>query len=61
MQASQICHRIVYVGAPEMSDHEHGKMDASTQENTFNGFVKFWIWLFGFSAFVLIFLAVFNS
>lgn len=44
-----------------MSEHEHGNMDTTAQGNTFNGFVKFWIWLFGFSAFVLIFLAVFNS
>jgi Bacterial aa3 type cytochrome c oxidase subunit IV len=44
-----------------MSDYEHGKMDIATQEKTFAGFVKFWMWLFGFAAFVLLFLAVFNT
>ncbi|MEM7614051.1 MAG: aa3-type cytochrome c oxidase subunit IV [Pseudomonadota bacterium] len=42
-------------------DHEHGKMDITEQERTFEGFIKFWIYLFGFSAAVLIFLAIFNS
>lgn len=44
-----------------MSDYKHGEMDTTVQENTFAAFVKFWIYLFSFSAGVLIFLAVFNS
>ncbi|MEO0388577.1 MAG: aa3-type cytochrome c oxidase subunit IV [Pseudomonadota bacterium] len=44
-----------------MSDHEHGKMDITEQEKTFEGFIKFWIYLFAASAAVLIFLALFNS
>ncbi|MEO0912113.1 MAG: aa3-type cytochrome c oxidase subunit IV [Pseudomonadota bacterium] len=44
-----------------MSDHEQGKMDITEQERTFEGFIKFWIWLFAASAIILIFLAIFNS
>ncbi|MSU88561.1 aa3-type cytochrome c oxidase subunit IV [Rhodobacteraceae bacterium 2CG4] len=44
-----------------MSEHEHGKMDITEQEKTFEGFIKFWIWLFGISVATLIFLAIFNS
>lgn len=44
-----------------MSKHEHGSMDITTQEKAFAGFIKFWIYLFSFSAGVLIFLAIFNS
>ena len=41
--------------------HEHGKMDISEQERTFEGFIKGWIWLFGVAAAALIFLALVNS
>lgn len=44
-----------------MSDHEHGSMDITEQERAFAGFVKFWIWVFGFSFAILLFLAIFNS
>ncbi len=44
-----------------MSEHKHGSMDITEQERTFAGFVKFWIYVFGSSAAVLIFLAIFNS
>ncbi len=44
-----------------MADHDHGKMDITEQEKTFEGFMKFWIWLFAVSAGILIFLAIFNS
>ena len=47
--------------ALDMADHEHGKMDITEHEKTFEGFIKFWIWLFGVSAGILIFLAIFNS
>ena len=44
-----------------MSDHKHGEMDITTQEDTFNGFV---VWVKNVTILcivVLIFLAVFNS
>lgn len=44
-----------------MSEHKHGSMDITEQERTFAGFVKFWIWVFGATFGVLIFLAIFNS
>jgi hypothetical protein len=43
------------------SEHEHGHMDISEQKRTFEGFIKFWIYLFGGSIAILIFLAIFNS
>jgi hypothetical protein len=43
------------------TEHGHGTMDISEQKRTFEGFIKFWIYLFGFTAAVLIFLAIFNS
>lgn len=48
-------------GPRDMTKHEHGKMDVTEHEKTFEGFIKFWIWLFGISAAILIFLAIFNS
>ncbi len=45
-------------GVPE---HKHGEMDITDHEKTFEGFIKFWVVLFGASAAVLIFLALFNS
>ena len=48
-------------GTDSMPEHEHGKMDITEQEKTFEWFIKLWIWLFGASAFILIFLAIFNS
>lgn len=45
-----------------MSDHhEHGKMDITEQNRTFEGFIKGGIYLGVFSAAALIFMAVFNS
>ena len=44
-----------------MADHKHGEMDIKEQERTFEGFMKFWVWVFGISAAILIFLAIFNS
>ncbi|MEO1550304.1 MAG: aa3-type cytochrome c oxidase subunit IV [Pseudomonadota bacterium] len=44
-----------------MGEHKHGEMDITEQERTFEGFMKFWVWVFGFSAAVLVFLAIFNS
>lgn len=44
-----------------MSDHKHGEMDISVQEDTFNGFIKATMRVAGVCIFVLLFLAVFNS
>ncbi len=44
-----------------MADHEHGEMDITEQEKTFEGFIRFWVYLFGASIAILIFLALFNS
>jgi hypothetical protein len=44
-----------------MADQEHGKMDITEQEKTFEGFIRFWVYLFGASIAILIFLALFNS
>ncbi|MGB0505216.1 MAG: aa3-type cytochrome c oxidase subunit IV [Pikeienuella sp.] len=41
-----------------MSDHKHGEMDISVQEKTFDGFIKTIIWISGFSAAVLVLLAI---
>ena len=44
-----------------MADHEHGKMDISVQEKTFDGFVKFTTYsVIGIIVF-LIFLALVNG
>jgi uncharacterized membrane protein len=42
-------------------EHRHGGMDITEHEKTFEGFIRFWVLLFGVSAFILIFLAIFNS
>ncbi len=44
-----------------MAEHEHGKMDVTEHQKVFEGFVRFWIWVFGATIFILLFLAVFNS
>ena len=44
-----------------MSDHEHGSMDISHHEKTFDGFVTWSKRVTIFSIGVLIFLAIFNS
>jgi len=41
--------------------HEHGKMDISEHEKTFNGFVRWSVWGAAISIGVLIFLALANS
>ncbi|NNK79627.1 MAG: aa3-type cytochrome c oxidase subunit IV [Litoreibacter sp.] len=44
-----------------MAEHEHGKMDISTQEQTFEGFVKFTTYsVIGILVF-LVFLAMVNA
>lgn len=44
-----------------MAEDEHGKMDIKEQERTFEGFLRFWVYVFGVSIAILIFLAIFNS
>jgi hypothetical protein len=41
------------------TDYVPGHMDISEQKRTFEGFVKFWIYLAGATAAILIFLAIF--
>ncbi len=44
-----------------MAEHEHGKMDIEVHERTFEAFIRFWVYVFGAAALVLVFLALFNS
>ncbi len=44
-----------------MADHEHGKMDITTQEKTFEGFIRVSTWVTVISIGILLFLAIFNS
>lgn len=44
-----------------MADHKHGEMDISVQEKTFEGFLKWSVYVGAASIFILIILAVFNS
>jgi uncharacterized membrane protein len=39
-------------------EHQHGTMDVTEQERTFEGFIRFWVLLFGATAVILIFLAI---
>jgi Bacterial aa3 type cytochrome c oxidase subunit IV len=49
-----------------MAEHHHGEppqhvpgtMDITEQERTFEGFIRFWVILFGATAVILIFLAL---
>ncbi|WP_372603456.1 aa3-type cytochrome c oxidase subunit IV [Actibacterium sp.] len=43
-----------------MAEHKHGSMDITTQEKTFEGFVKFSMWVAALSILVLIFMALVN-
>lgn len=42
-------------------EYKHGEMDITAQEKTFEGFVRFFGYLFGTAIGILIFLALFNS
>ncbi|MEL6644518.1 MAG: aa3-type cytochrome c oxidase subunit IV [Pseudomonadota bacterium] len=44
-----------------MADHEHGSMDITEQEKTFDGFVRWSIRVAAASIAIILFLAVFNS
>ncbi len=51
-------HAAAHTHAPA---HVHGQMDISDHQRTFDAFIKFWVIVFGISAGILIFLALFNS
>lgn len=44
-----------------MTEHKHGEMDITEHERTFDGFLKFWVYVFSAAIGILIFLAIFNS
>jgi hypothetical protein len=44
-----------------MAEHKHGEMDIVEHEKTFAAFIRFWVYVFGAAALILIFLALFNS
>lgn len=44
-----------------MAQHEHGKMDITTQEKTFEGFIRWVTWGAVISIVALIFLALVNA
>ena len=44
-----------------MADHKHGEMDATVQENTFNGFLKWVSWTGIVIIVTLIFFALVNG
>ena len=44
-----------------MAEHEHGSMDTTEQEKTFEGFIKFVVWGTAISIGILIFLALANA
>jgi hypothetical protein len=44
-----------------MAEHKHGEMDVTEHEKTFEGFIRWTIYVAAFSIAVLIFLAIFNS
>lgn len=44
-----------------MAEHKHGEMDVTTQEKTFEGFMRWVSYGAIVSILILIFLAIFNS
>lgn len=44
-----------------MAEHKHGEMDISVQEKTFDGFIKYSIWVAVVSICVLLFAAIVNG
>ncbi len=44
-----------------MAEHKHGSMDTKVQEKTFEGFIRFSIWVAGISIGTLIFMALVNA
>lgn len=44
-----------------MVEYKHGEMDITDHEKTFEGFLRFFVFLFGTAIAILIFLAIFNT
>jgi Ni,Fe-hydrogenase I cytochrome b subunit len=44
-----------------MAEHKHGEMDIREHEKTFEGFVRFSVWVVAISLAILIFLALVNA
>ncbi|TVP71294.1 MAG: aa3-type cytochrome c oxidase subunit IV [Rhodobacteraceae bacterium] len=44
-----------------MAQHEHGKMDTTEHEKTFNGFIRWSVWVAAASIGILIFAALVNA
>lgn len=44
-----------------MAEHKHGEMNIAEQEKTFEGFVRYSIWVACVSIGILVFLALVNS
>ncbi|MCV2867172.1 aa3-type cytochrome c oxidase subunit IV [Defluviimonas sp. WL0002] len=44
-----------------MAEHKHGSMDIKEHEKTFEGFIRFSIWVGGISIGILIFMALANA
>lgn len=44
-----------------MAEYKHGEMDITDHEKTFEGFLRFFVFLFGTAIAILIFLAIFNT
>lgn len=44
-----------------MAEHKHGSMNTSVQEKTFDGFMKYSMWIAIFSICLLVFIALVNG
>jgi len=44
-----------------MAEHKHGEMDITDQEKTFEGFIRFSVWVAAISVLILVFLALVNG
>jgi hypothetical protein len=44
-----------------MAEYKPGEMETAEHEKTFEGFLRFWVYLFGAAIAILIFLALFNT
>jgi hypothetical protein len=44
-----------------MAEHKHGSMDIRVQEKTFEGFIRFSVWVVGVVIVTLIFMALVNA
>jgi hypothetical protein len=44
-----------------MAEHQPGGTDVAEHQRTFEGFIRFWVYVFSAAAAILIFLAIFNT